>query len=222
MRELPLTEPNKKSVAAGFWLFFVSLMIIILTMFTRDKPLSSRMSQLKSDEKNRQVFFYIEKLTHLGEAQYFLIPLGAGVLAGIITRQKKLRTFFIYAFLSVALSGLLVDLIKLIIGRHRPEMAANFNPFLFKPFFGFKYAWASMPSGHSATAAAAAAVFLFIKSKFKYFIFLPAIAIASTRVILAVHFLSDAIAGFIIGCVVSLVLYHWFYHKGNETAFHTG
>lgn len=71
----------------------------------------------------------------------------------------------------------------------------------------------SFPSGHTAAAFVIAMSFSLLfpnKTGLKIAVWLWAIAVAYSRIVLGVHYLSDVLASVIIGCVISIIVHKFF------------
>ena len=142
-----------------------------------------------------------EHVTQLGRSEFYLVPLGAAVLVLGLTsrfsrgwRQRIKARGWAWAlgfvWLSVALSGLLNDLVKLIAGRPRPNFAAA-SP---APFT-FGYEFESFPSGHTAVAFALALSLALLWPRWRWPLVIFALAIAASRVLLSAHYPADVLGG---------------------------
>lgn len=145
----------------------------------------------------------LEMLTWLGGTAGGLVTLGLTIVSEarrrIEHRRGWTRTRSVMAFLAVVVVGqnILTNTVKLIVGRARPSIA---------PLTGFS--GYSFPSGHSAQAAAMfAAVALVIgrsagrrgKALWAGSAAGVAVVVAMTRVMLGVHWLTDAFGGLALG-----------------------
>jgi undecaprenyl-diphosphatase len=117
----------------------------------------------------------------------------------LIKKNKPLiRLVFAYLKTQLIFSIALVRILKIILGRARPEHGSDFT------FFSFAFRYNSFPSGHSADAFVSG-VFLFYllkQSKYSPCRFLPliyAFLIAISRVFISSHYPSDVLAGIVIG-----------------------
>ncbi|WP_230532974.1 phosphatase PAP2 family protein [Microvirga roseola] len=105
--------------------------------------------------------------------------------------------------ISATLALLLTFLGKVPIGRARPQISAEWDPLLFKPFAG-SYVYESLPS---AQAAMIAAICLCIASRVpgRRLIALPvALLVSLSRVVIERHWLSDVLAGWVVGGLAAL------------------
>ncbi len=112
-----------------------------------------------------------------------------------------------FLFLAIALPGLVVTIVKRIVGRARPLVAGE-DAFLYK-FFLWRVEYASFPSGHATTAFAAAVAFGVLWPRLRPLLWTYAIVIAFSRVVVTAHYPSDVVAGAIAGAVGALLVRDW-------------
>ena len=112
-----------------------------------------------------------------------------------------------FLFLAIAVPGLVVTIVKRIVGRARPVVAGE-DAFLYK-FFLWRVEYASFPSGHATTAFAAAVAFGVLWPRLRPLLWTYAIVIALSRVIVTAHHPSDVVAGAIAGAVGALLVRDW-------------
>ena len=161
----------------------------------------------------------IRILTDFGKSKYVLWVLAAALFAvalaspllrgharslllGLGTRLQ----FVFFAVLVPALSG---ELIKWIVGRGRPFVGGEGNPFNFTHFSGSE-AFQSFPSGHANTAFALAFAVSALWPQARPFMIVYAIVIALSRLVLLAHHPSDVVAGALIGVIGAMAVRHWF------------
>lgn len=108
----------------------------------------------------------------------------------------------VYFFAAIGVSGLLVQLIKHVVGRGRPGMLEGFGAFHFDPI-SWRNALASFPSGHATTVFAAAVALGFIVPRARAAWFIAAAVIATSRVVVGAHYPSDVVAGAALGASVA-------------------
>ena len=129
-----------------------------------------------------------------GTLAMILIALGVAIVEYGRTRSRAVVWFLIAV---VAGQTVLVNLTKYIVGRPRPDIAQ---------LTGFS--GSSFPSGHAATAAATFAAIAFLIGRGRShrtkviaasFAVAIATAVATTRVLLGVHWLTDVLAGVALG-----------------------
>jgi undecaprenyl-diphosphatase len=157
-------------------------------------------------------------VTDFGLAPWFLAPLGGALLvialvtSPSLTRMSQLVLASLsvrlgFLFLAIAVPGLVVTIVKRIVGRARPIIAGE-DAFLYK-FFLWRVEYASFPSGHATTAFAAAVAFGVLWPRLRPLFWTYAIVIALSRVVVTAHHPSDVVAGAIAGAVGALLVRDW-------------
>jgi len=180
------------------------LSIAFLSYFFIDKTLALHAANNSCDIKT-----IIGTLSPLGLSKYYLI--GFFIIFLLTYKYKKdISKASLYIFSSVALSGIIVLLIKFIFARYRPPKFIHEQLFGFN-WFDFGYIVNSFPSGHSATAFSVFTAFAMLMPKYKWLFLIFAALIALSRVAIGVHFLSDILVGSLIGALTSIYLYDKFY-----------
>ncbi|MBX6328835.1 MAG: phosphatase PAP2 family protein [Pseudolabrys sp.] len=164
----------------------------------------------------RIVPWFFGAITDYGKSGWFLWPLGVlfVMLAALprerLTRmsQRVLAAIMVrvgFLFLAIAVPGLLVAVVKRIIGRARPLVPGTVDPFVFSPFV-WRADYASMPSGHTTTAFAALVAFGSLWPRARTVLWIYALAIAASRIAITAHFPSDVLAAAIVGVVGALLV----------------
>jgi membrane-associated phospholipid phosphatase len=134
-------------------------------------------------------------ITGLGISTWYL--LGSFVLFAIFTffrPRKRYAHMALFIFASIAVSGLLTDIIKVILARYRPEMLFEKGLYGFR-FFDYDDRITSFPSGHAATAFSLAWALSHFFSKLRVPFFIFAVVVAASRVVITAHYISDVVAG---------------------------
>ncbi len=148
-------------------------------------------------------------LTELGEAQWIILP---AVLLFIYGWRAGCENLARWAFLlgvTVAASGAIANVLKIVCGRWRPAAFIEGTEFGFE-WFEMGSIRASFPSGHATTASCAALIFALCFAKWRWAFLLLGVAVASTRLVLAAHYLSDVVAGWMLGAAcVAIALWIW-------------
>jgi undecaprenyl-diphosphatase len=194
--------------AAAVGLIAVAMLFLDTWMITHQRTLP------------RWVVVTFETITDLGQSGWLLAPLGTVLLVlalisapGIgrvgqgIAASLAARVGFV--FVAVALPGLIVTIVKRLIGRARPYAwetggSLNFEPFRWSSEF------ASLPSGHGTTAFAAAFAIGALYPRLRVALWTLAGLIATSRVAVSAHYPSDVLAGALIGTLGALVVRNWF------------
>jgi lipid A 4'-phosphatase len=122
--------------------------------------------------------------------QQFALPLRA--LSGIPA----------FIFFSIAASGVIVDVLKVLFGRARPKLLFQSDVYGFAWLMWRPDYW-SFPSGHSATIVALMAALWFLWPQHLLFYILVAAIVCMSRVVVGAHYLADCLAGALIGILTT-------------------
>lgn len=145
-----------------------------------------------------------EFITEFGDSQYALVASFVLFLFYRIKLNQLYASRALFVWFSVAISGILVNILKPIFARPRPKLFFEENLYGFE-FLKVGQAW-SFPSGHSATAFAIGMSLAILFPKYRAAIFLAAMTVALSRVVLNAHFLSDVVVGSLVGVLTVMVL----------------
>lgn len=157
---------------------------------------------------------FFEIVTKFGASKWYLIAFALFfLLFRYIFRLKEAANRFLYLFLAVAGSGLIVDVLKFVFGRARPKLFFEQNIYGIK-LLGTEHLYYSLPSGHSATAFSLAVGAALFFPRFALPLFLAAFLITFSRIAIFAHYLSDTVAGAYIGAVFALWLKRKMENKG--------
>ena len=193
---------NNNTVKRYLLIFILISVSTIIILFFFDTQIWLAARNLVS----REPYYSITDLITDNGLYLFYAAFIALFAYALIKKNKRLTGLllaYIKAQLIFALA--LVRILKIILGRARPEHGSEFT------FFTFAFRYNSFPSGHSADAFVSG-VFLFYllkHSKYSACRFLPliyAFLIAISRVFISSHYPSDVVAGVVIG-----ILGAWFY-----------
>ncbi|MBW1899282.1 MAG: phosphatase PAP2 family protein [Deltaproteobacteria bacterium] len=152
-----------------------------------------------------------ETITFFGRSELYLIPTAVFFIIFRKSRQKSAQKS-LFMFSTVAASGILVDIIKVIAGRFRPVLYFNRGLFGFD-FFHIDSDHLSFPSGHSATAMSIMVALGKLFPEFRYLFYATGVIIALSRAVITAHYLSDVITGALIGVLTSVLLYNRFFKE---------
>lgn len=113
-----------------------------------------------------------------------------------------------------AIALFMKTLIKKVFGRYWPGTFICHNPSLIQDHvYGFNWfqsgsAYESFPSGHTAFTVACLVSLCWMYPKFRIIWILIALAVALSQIILYYHFLSDVIAGALLGSLIAYCIVH--------------
>ena len=183
---------------------FLISVVAIISYFFVDKKLAHFFASNPCCIKS-----FLGEFSRFGISKYYLI---VSFLVAVITYKysKKVYRASLYIFSTLAISGIVIILIKVIFARYRPPMLFNKELYGFN-WFDFGYLVNSFPSGHSATAFSLFVALSLLAPKYKWVFLIFASLIALSRVALGVHFFSDILIGSLIGALTSIYLYSKFY-----------
>lgn len=156
-------------------------------------------------------FGAIHTFSQIGKSVWYIV---GSIIAYIIWRDRDPAIAKISAYIlsTTILSGVAVNIIKVIFGRARPILYIEDHIYGFS-WFSFDVVYRSFPSGHSTTAMAVATGLALVLPKYRIWFLALGIAIALSRVVLTEHYLSDVIVGGFLGLSSSMFLYHVFYRQ---------
>jgi lipid A 4'-phosphatase len=113
-----------------------------------------------------------------------------------------------FFFAAVAVSGIVADILKVTVGRARPKFLFLDGTYDFT-WFGWHADHWSFPSGHAATVAALMTALWCLWPRPLWLYVAAAALVAGARVVTGQHYLSDVIAGVVIGVLVTRALALW-------------
>lgn len=204
----------RKLARHSLWLSAAGAALVIVLMVAFDRTEIQLMPA-----RGAPALWPIRILTDFGKDENVLSVLGVALIVVALvaaamhgTRRTLLLGFgtrLQFLFLSVALSTFVTDILKYLIGRGRPFVGGNADPFNFIPLEGTG-AYASLPSGHAVTAFALAFAVSALWPRLRAFMFTYAIVIVLTRLVLLAHHPSDVTAGALVGMVGAMAVRYWF------------
>lgn len=227
--DMPYSYPKKFFSKHNILLTLITFIIVIVSVCFVDQPLSLYFQS----EQLASIQNFSRKITDIGLGEYWFGLALASLLVAFLLKQRSVQNFLlkkshlshmplqkltemqkkIYEFamtllISLIASGLVVHLFKWSLGRQRPHKSEFADPHV---FLGFTNQWHfhSLPSGHSQVLFTVATCIALYQPKYRIPIFTIFALLAFTRVITIQHFLSDVLAGCLIGYLVSNAIYLW-------------
>lgn len=145
---------------------------------------------------NRFTDFFFPMLSRIGNAGaiWFLFAFYLGY-------YRQTRYFAFMLFFALALSHVISQILKPIIGRPRPFVTFPGAHLLIHTPGGY-----SCPSGHSSSSFAAATVLCLFDRRLGMAAFMLALLIAFSRVFLFVHYPSDTLVGSLLGVLCAIFI----------------
>ncbi|MEO5722178.1 MAG: phosphatase PAP2 family protein [Chthoniobacterales bacterium] len=140
------------------------------------------------------------------------LMLGAAISFFVAWRRRRRDGMRLLAVMMIAasLAGLSADVLRGMIGRTRPSATVEQGWYGVRSnsqWLIFKHAYNSFPSGHT-TAATAFALPLFLwRRPLGVVVFPFIVVVASSRIYVSAHHLSDVIAGAALGAVIALLIW---------------
>lgn len=204
------------------WSTVYALLLVILGLALIDQPLALLLKETVTGDV--EGFFRV--VTSLGQGGIWLIPSGVLTLVFLLARrivispaarERWSRAAWVpgFLFLSVAISGLLNDLLKVLVGRTRPVQLFESGISDFTPF---SHGWAmnSFPSGHSQTIMAAMVALSLILPRYDLAFLSLGLLVALSRMALTAHYFSDVVFGAWLGAFVTLALHRLLVMRGID------
>ena len=185
-----------------------------------DLPVAAHMAQYS--ETGLIAAFRIITMLANGAIWYTLAVLGialawrkarkVGTPDAQVEMQRHLRAW-VFMIASMAISGLLVNALKVAIGRPRPKLVLYENISGLAPFQR-ALEDCSFPSGHSQSIWAAMLALAWIYPRWRFAFFAVAVVVAASRVIIGTHYASDVVAGAYLAFAIAFLARWWFQREG--------
>jgi undecaprenyl-diphosphatase len=178
-----------------------------------DRPLALACAELPES-----VVAPLELLTELGKSTWYLVACAGGYLVfRFLVPRRRPRSIAAFLFWAVAGSGILLNVIKAILGRARPVQLFDHGDFGWH-FFETAYAKTSFPSGHTNTIVALTLGLAIVappSRPLQLALAVVAVVVALTRVFLTHHYPSDIVAGAYLAVVTTLWLRDFMVRRGH-------
>lgn len=126
---------------------------------------------------------------------------------------RALQTMFLFS--SIVITGITSQVLKFVFAKPRPGIFEERGIFDFE-FFTRDSHFNSFPSGHSTTAFTIFVVLSLLFPRYWMLFLLYAVGIIVARVGSFSHFVSDVMAGALLGTVLTLYIYEKWFHKSLE------
>ncbi|MGD9615475.1 MAG: phosphatase PAP2 family protein [Alphaproteobacteria bacterium] len=191
---------------AAVWLAAVTLVTISAILWI-DRPLALFLHQnpewKPAAETIQRLGFGTPYLVSFSVA--FIVLRWGGVLPRLrpwADRMREAALLPAFLLVSVAASGLAVNLLKVVFGRTRPKLLFADGTYDFG-WLGLAADYWSFPSGHTAVVAALATALWCLWPRHVLFYIALASVVAASRVVTGAHYLSDVVVGGFVAVLVT-------------------
>ena len=207
------------SAGAGWALYAaLTVMAIAVSIAYVDRPVA-----LYFHQASPPIAEAFGVITRFGVSTYYLIATAALTLTFWLVRRLgegrwaarlgAAAVVPLFLFLSIAVSGLITDLLKVVFGRARPKLLFANETFGFD-WWGTKADFWSFPSGHATTVVAIAAALYCLWPRFLPLYVGFAVLVSLSRAVIGAHYVSDVIAATFIAIAATAYLRHVFERGG--------
>ncbi len=175
-----------------------------------DKPIAGYFYQLHLRENLR----WLSALSLLGKSSICLgLLLGMALYFQYAHPKSIWKERLWFLFLCVFISNFICLVLKVALGRARPDLFFDSQIY---GFYWFEYtrAYWSFPSGHTTTIISLAAGLTVIFPRYLWLLFTLALLVTSTRILHYHHYLSDVLAAFYL-TVLEVGLIKWVVTHNN-------
>jgi len=183
-------------------------MLIVVSIAFIDRPIASSLHGRDSDL--RSLFDFIGRLG-LTYGYLILFGLAFGMLhwGSLLPRlrpfavsMRALSAVPAFLFLSISASGIMADVLKIILGRSRPKLFFQSDIYDFS-WLSWRPDYWSFPSGHSATIVALMTALWYLWPQHLLFYILAAAIVAASRIVVGAHYFSDVLAGALVAVLTT-------------------
>ncbi|MEI6274194.1 MAG: phosphatase PAP2 family protein [Phycisphaerae bacterium] len=200
-----LATPWGRALIAGIFVGMIPLVTVIWVFF--DKQFANQFTQ-----KEWEQWVFLRSLGLLGDALPWICLSAFILLMGIFGKRRDIATWAVFLCLSIAASGAVVNLVKFMVMRTRPNWHGAIPD-------GGSF---SFPSGHAATIGAVAVVCVLRWPKSLPLALTLVALVALNRVVSQIHHITDVIVGAVVGMISALVVQWcwWKYQPGTFADMH--
>jgi membrane-associated phospholipid phosphatase len=204
---------------SGWLLVTAGFVLLLFVVYFVDVPVV-----LWAESTLEPVHGVFEFITEFGESIWILLPalillpltwLLARVARPLTVRVALLQMTGIWAFIlvGVGLPGLLINLVKRVIGRGRPLNLEEPDAPVFQYLLN-DWTYQSFPSGHATTAFAFCFVASFLAPRTLPWMLALATLIALSRIIIGAHYPTDVLGGVVLGTLGAYAVRNFFAARG--------
>ncbi len=203
-----------RPLSSSLWLLLAAAVLVAALL-----PFDGMISQWAQGLPGGVVTFN-ERITDFGTFSWMIYGSGSIVIIayilhrvvrsdGFSSKAKTAWRLALYFFVTIGSASALVHLLKLIIGRARPELFLDYGAHSLTPFAN-EWLFESFPSGHSAAVGSFFGAFAMLAPRLRIVFALGALTIGITRVVVGAHYPSDVAAGLLVGLWTALMTAFFF------------
>jgi membrane-associated phospholipid phosphatase len=178
-----------------------AILIIVISYYFIDVPVARCFHALSQETRN--VFEWITKAGV--STLYLIVSFGLFIFFRWIRKHRPYADRALLFFSNIALSGIVTNIVKFLVGRLRPKMLFERGLYGFDPF-RVGYEFNSFPSGHATTVFTIATTCSIFWPRYRILFFILAMTVAFSRLVLTAHYPSDVLAGAYIGTITAIVM----------------
>lgn len=141
----------------------------------------------------------------IGRGESLLLVNAVLLVAGYLLQRASLKRAGWETLVAHLVAGGINTLLKHLVGRGRPKFMHGDHS-VFIPFGGS--GWDSFPSGHAMATCAVATVLAVRFPKLRWVMILIALAVSLSRLFRGSHFLTDIVAGAVLGVLIGAAVAH--------------
>ena len=204
-----------RPLSSSLWLLLAAA-ILVAALLPFDGVISQSAQALPGG-----VVTFNERITDFGTFAWMIYGSGSIVIIAYILHRvsrsdgfsSKMKTGWrlaLYFLVTIGSASAVVHLVKLVMGRPRPELFAEYGARSLSFFSGHDWVFESFPSGHSAAVGSFFGAFAMLVPRLRILFALGALTIGITRVIVGAHYPSDVAAGLLVGLWTALMTAFFF------------
>ena len=186
------------------WMVVSCLGLMILFMLYLDQPIAYYFHGVGC----KTTLYLMNRLTVFGWSTLYLVTLfGCAIFFRYIYRNKIWEDRSWFLWLCVVIPNLICLMLKVSLGRARPELLFSKDLYGFYGFNTHSAYW-SFPSGHTSTVMGFVLGLSILFPRYWYLIILSGLFVVFSRIFLTFHYLSDVlVAIYLVLIELGLLLY---------------
>jgi len=188
-------------IAARLWWLVLALALVITaSILWLDRPLALWFFALPAQDKAT-----FAALNEVGRSGWMFAVAGLVLVVAAWRRRADWMVRAAFVMGSVALGGLVINVVKVVVARARPRLLIADGTYGVHGF-DIDADWNSFPSGHSQAIAALAAALGLIWPRWRFVFLALAVLPAAARMVMVNHFAADVVGGYAAGTLVTFAL----------------